>query len=36
MDIKDQKSTWEGFTRFVTISSIAIIVILSLMAFFLL
>jgi hypothetical protein len=36
MDIKDQKNTWEGFTKFVTISSIAIIVILSLMAFFLL
>jgi hypothetical protein len=36
MDIKDQKETWEGFTKFVTISSVAIIIILSLMAFFLL
>ncbi len=36
MDIKDQKKTWEGFTKFVIISSVAIIVILSLMAFFLL
>jgi hypothetical protein len=36
MNIEDQKKTWEGFTKFVTISSVVIIVILSLMAFFLL
>jgi hypothetical protein len=36
MDIKNQKDTWDGFTKFVTISSIAIVIILSLMAFFLL
>ena len=35
MDIKDQKNTWGGFTKLITITGIIIILILVLMAFFL-
>jgi hypothetical protein len=35
MDIKDQKSTWVGFTKFATIASAAVIFVLVLMAVFL-
>ena len=32
MDIKDQKETWNGFTKFATIAGAAIILVLVLMA----
>jgi hypothetical protein len=35
MDIKDQKSTWSGFTKFATIAGAAVILVLVLMAVFL-
>ena len=35
MDIKDQKDTWSGFTKFATIGGVAVILILVLMAVFL-
>ncbi len=35
MDIKDQKNTWDGFAKLATIAGIIIVLILSLMAFFL-
>jgi len=36
MDIKDQKETWNNFTKLVTIGSAVVILILILMAIFLL
>lgn len=35
MDIKDQKDTWSGFTKFVTIAGAAVVLVLVLMAVFL-
>ena len=35
MDIKDQKDTWGGFTKFATIAGAAVILVLVLMAVFL-
>ena len=35
MDIKDQKDTWSGFTKFATITGAVVILILVLMAVFL-
>jgi len=35
MDIKDQKDTWSGFTKFVTIAGTVVILVLILMAVFL-
>tara|TARA_Y100001958_G_C21230491_1_gene556186 strand:+ start:850 stop:960 length:111 start_codon:yes stop_codon:yes gene_type:complete len=35
MDIKDQKDTWDGFTKLATIAGIVIVIILVMMAFFL-
>ena len=35
MDIKDQKETWNGFTKLATIGGIIIVLILVLMTFFL-
>lgn len=35
MDIKDQKDTWNGFTKFATIGGTLIVLILVLMAIFL-
>ena len=35
MDIKDQKNTWDGFAKLATIGGIIIVLILSLMAYFL-
>ncbi len=35
MDIKDQKNTWDGFTKLATIAGIIIVFILVMMAFFL-
>ena len=35
MDIKDQKDTWNGFTKFATIAGTAVILVLVLMAVFL-
>ena len=35
MDIKDQKNTWDGFTKLATIAGIIIVFILIMMAFFL-
>ena len=35
MDIKDQKETWNGFTKLATICGIIIVLILVMMAFFL-
>jgi len=35
MDIKDQKDTWNGFTKLATIGGIIIVFILVMMAFFL-
>ena len=35
MDIKDQKDTWSGFTKFATIAGAGVILVLVLMAVFL-
>lgn len=35
MDIKDQKETWDGFTKLAIIAGIIIVIILAMMAFFL-
>jgi len=35
MDIKDQKDTWSGFTKFATIAGAAVILVLILMVVFL-
>ena len=35
MDIKDQKNTWDGFKKLAAIAGIIIVLILSLMAYFL-
>tara|TARA_B100000963_G_scaffold96675_1_gene83488 strand:- start:2949 stop:3059 length:111 start_codon:yes stop_codon:yes gene_type:complete len=35
MDIKDQKSTWDSFTKLATIAAIIIVFILVMMAYFL-
>tara|TARA_B100000963_G_scaffold96221_1_gene82976 strand:- start:844 stop:954 length:111 start_codon:yes stop_codon:yes gene_type:complete len=35
MDIKDQKDTWNGFTKLATIAGVVIVLILVMMAFFL-
>ena len=35
MDIKDQKDTWNGFTKLATIGGIIIVLILAMMVFFL-
>ena len=35
MDIKDQKETWNGFTKFATVAGALVILVLVLMAVFL-